>query len=137
MLVAANYQQQDIGASYEANLLHLASAVVTRVPELDNGTQFWLSRDGGAAAFLAGPAERAEGGVTISILNLTTGGVAPIEGAVVGYPSEGIPSLLHRLLPGWRLHLLDRRGRHVGGAPVWDHLPGALRWLGANPARDY
>ena len=91
LLIAANYQQQDIGASYEANLLHLASAAVTRVPELDNGTQFWLSRDGGVAAFLAGPAERAEGGVTISMLNLTTGGVTPIEGAVVGYPSEGIP----------------------------------------------
>jgi len=91
LLVAANYQQQDIGASYEANLLHLASAAMTRVPELDNGTQFWLSRDGAAAAFLADPAERAEGGVTISILNLTTGGVTPIEGAVIGYPSEAIP----------------------------------------------
>jgi len=91
LLVAANYQQQDIGASYEANLLHLASAAMTRVPELDNGTQFWLSRDGGAAAFLADPAERAEGGVTISILDLAPGGVTPIEGAVIGYPSEGIP----------------------------------------------
>ena len=91
LLVAANYQQQDIGASYEANLLHLASAAMTRVPELDNGTQFWLSRDGGAAAFLADPAERAEGGVTISILDLATGGVTPIGGAVIGYPSEGIP----------------------------------------------
>jgi sugar lactone lactonase YvrE len=62
------------------------------VPELDNGTQFWLSRDGGAAAFLAGPAERAEGGVTISILDVATREVTPIEGAVIGYPSERIPS---------------------------------------------
>jgi len=91
LLVTINYQQQEFGASYEANLMDLASGVLTRVPELDNGTQFWLSRDGQAAAFLAGPAERAEGGVTISILDLATGGVTPIEGAVIGYPSEGIP----------------------------------------------
>jgi dipeptidyl aminopeptidase/acylaminoacyl peptidase len=91
LLVAANYQQQDIGASYKANLLDLASGEMTRVPELDNGTQFWLSRDGQAAAFLAGPAEREEGGVTVSILDLATLNVTPIEGAVIGYPSEAIP----------------------------------------------
>ena len=72
---------------------------MTRVPELDNGTQFWLSRDGGAAAFLAGPAERAEGGVIISILDLATGGVTPIEGAVIGYPSEADPLPITSLSP--------------------------------------
>jgi Tol biopolymer transport system component len=71
--------------------MNLASAAMTRVPELDNSTQFWLSRDGRTAAFLAGPAERPEGGVKISILDLATGGVTPIEGAVIGYPSESIP----------------------------------------------
>jgi len=91
LLVAANYQQQDIGASYEANLLDLASGEMTRVPELDNGTQFWLFRDGEVGAFLAGPAERAEGGVVISILHLATGDATAIEGAVIGYPSEMIP----------------------------------------------
>jgi len=91
LLVAANYQQQEFGADYQANLLDLAGGQMTRVPELDNGTQFWLSRDGQAAAFLAGPAERAEGGVTISILDLTIGGATPIEGGVIGYPSERIP----------------------------------------------
>jgi hypothetical protein len=91
LLVAVNYQQQESGAAYEANLMDLASGAMTRVRELDNGTQFWLSRDGQAAAFLAGPAERAEGGVNISILGLATGGVTPIEGAVIGYPDKAIP----------------------------------------------
>jgi Tol biopolymer transport system component len=91
LLVAVNYQQEEFGATYEAYLMSVASVALTRVPELDNGTQFWLSRDGQAAAFLAGPAERAEGGVNISILDLATGGTTPIEGAVIGYPSEAIP----------------------------------------------
>jgi len=91
LLVAANYQQQEFGANYQADLLNLGSGAMTRVPELDNSTQFWLSRDGQAAAFLAGPAGREEGGVVISILDLATSEVTPIEGAVIGYPSEAIP----------------------------------------------
>jgi Tol biopolymer transport system component len=91
LLVAVNYQEEEFGATYEAYLMSVASVALTRVPELDNGTQFWLSRDGQAAAFLAGPADRAEGGVNISILDLATGGATPIEGAVIGYPSEAIP----------------------------------------------
>jgi Tol biopolymer transport system component len=93
LLVAANFQQQEeSGVNYEVNLLNLASGAMTRVPQLDNGTQYWLSRDGQTAAFLAGPAERAEGGATISILDLAIGNVTPIAGAAIGYPSEGIPS---------------------------------------------
>jgi len=92
LLVAANYQQQEFGATYEVYLMNVASVAVTPVPELDNGVQFWLASDGQAAAFLAGPADRVEGGVTISILDLTTGGVTPIQGAVIGYPSERIPT---------------------------------------------
>lgn len=93
LLVAANFQQrQEFGADYETNLLDLASGEMTRVPELDNSTQFWLSRDGQTAAFLAGQAERPEGGATISILNLASRQGTPIAGAVIGYPSEGIPS---------------------------------------------
>jgi len=92
LLVAANFQQQEIGAAYEANLLDVASGQMTRVPELDNGVQVWLSRGGRAAAFLSGAAQRAEGGATISILDLATRKVTAIEGAVIGYPSEGIPS---------------------------------------------
>ena len=91
LLVAAGYKQQDVGFEYEASLLDVASGEMTRVAELDNGTQFWLTRDGQRAAFLAGPAERTEGGVTISIIDLATHKVTPIEGAVVGYPSEAIP----------------------------------------------
>jgi Tol biopolymer transport system component len=93
LLVAANFQQQEeFGANYEANLLDLASGEMVRVPELDNSTQFWLSRDGQAAAFLSGSAQRAEGGAAISILDLATRQATPIEGAAIGYPSEGIPS---------------------------------------------
>jgi hypothetical protein len=92
LLVATNYQEQEFGADYEANLMNIASAAMTRVPELDNSTQFWLSRDGRTAAFLAGPAERPEGGITISILDLATRQVTPVEGAVIGYPSERIPA---------------------------------------------
>ena len=91
LLVAADYQEQEMAVNYEASLLDVASGQMTRVPELDNGTQFWLSPDGQAAAFLAGPAARPEGGVTISILDLTTRNVTAIEGAVIGYPSEAIP----------------------------------------------
>jgi Tol biopolymer transport system component len=91
LLVAVNYQPGDVGATYEAYLMSVARVGMTRVPELDNGTQFWLSRDGQTAAFLASPAERAEGGFTISILDLATGDVTAIGGAVIGYPSEAIP----------------------------------------------
>ena len=91
LLVAANYQSQEVGATYEANLLDPASGAMTPVTELNDGAQFWLSRDGQTAAFLPGKADRTEGGATISILNLATRKVVPVEGAVIGYPSEGIP----------------------------------------------
>jgi len=97
LLVAAGFRVEcdgECSAYYEANLLDLASGEMTRLPELDNGSsQFWLTPDGRAAAFRAGPVERPEGGggLTVAILDLATHEVTPIEGAVVGFPGSEFP----------------------------------------------
>lgn len=96
LLVAAGFRVEcegECSASYEANLLDLASGEMTRLPDLDNGSQFWLTPDGQIAAFLAGPVERPEGGggLTIAMLDLATREVTPIEGAVIGFPGAEFP----------------------------------------------
>jgi Tol biopolymer transport system component len=92
MLVASNYEEQEFGADYAASLLDLATGEARRVPELDDSVhQFWLSPDSRALAFLSGPADRPDGGHTISVLDLTTLTVTPIQGSAIGFGSEWIP----------------------------------------------
>jgi len=87
LLVAADYQEQELGATYEANLLDLASGQMTRVPQLDNSTQFWLSPDGITAIVLRPSAGRP----SLGILNLSSLEFTPIPGSVISYPSDFIP----------------------------------------------
>jgi hypothetical protein len=94
LVVAAGFRVECDGecdAYYEVNLLDLASGEMTRLPELDNGSQFWLTPDGQAATFLAGSSERPEGGLTIAILDLATHKVTSMEGAAFGFPGSEIP----------------------------------------------
>lgn len=87
MLVASDYRWGEFGPHYEANLLEVGNGELTRVPELDS-TQFWVSPDRWAIAFLV----RQPGARTmISVLDLATRRVSPIEDSAIGFPSEGIP----------------------------------------------
>jgi dipeptidyl aminopeptidase/acylaminoacyl peptidase len=87
LLVAADYQEQELGATYEANLLDPTSGQMTRIPQLDNLTEFWLSPDGVTAVVLRPSAGRP----SLGILNLSTLEFTPIAGSVISYPSDFIP----------------------------------------------
>lgn len=89
LLVAANYTEMEsesgIGwLKYEANLLDPASGQMTRVQELDNNTEFWLSPDGATAVLLTT-------GPSLAILDLSSLGFSSIAGSVISYPSDHIP----------------------------------------------
>jgi Tol biopolymer transport system component len=80
LLVACGFQHpEQFLIKYEANLLDLASGQMTRVPELDNGTQFWLSPDGGIAAV----ARREAGSWHLGVLNLLTLQFTPVSGSAI------------------------------------------------------
>jgi Tol biopolymer transport system component len=92
MLVASNYEEQEFGADYATSLLDLATGEARRVPELDNSVhQFWLSPNSRALAFLSEPADRPEDGHTISVLDLTTLTITPIQESAIAFGSEWIP----------------------------------------------
>lgn len=92
LLVASNVRDCGITCLEDVSLLDLDSGELTRVPQLDNTTQFWVSPDGSKAAFLSGAAQRPEGGATISILDFATRHVTPVQDATIGFPSESVPS---------------------------------------------
>ena len=85
LLVAADYREDEFGVGYQANLLDLASGQITRVPELDNYTEFWLSPDGGTAIVLP------HGLPSLAILELASLEFTPIADSVISYPSDFIP----------------------------------------------
>ena len=85
-LVAASDERGDgMFATYTAHLLDPATGELTRVPQLDNDAQIWPSPDGRTLAYFAHQA-----GAEISLLDLSTGTVTPIPGAVP-YETEWIP----------------------------------------------
>jgi len=89
MLVASDYQQGGNRVGYETSLLEVGNGGLTRVPELDS-TQFWVSPDSWAIAFLARQ-PGAGASTMLSVLDLATRRVSPVEGSAIGFPSEGIP----------------------------------------------
>lgn len=85
MLVASDWGSEVTAfvSYYEANLLEVANGQLTRVLELDMA-QFWVSPDRQSVAFLAGR-------VTLTILDVITGGMTPTGGQPRGWPTEAIP----------------------------------------------
>jgi hypothetical protein len=90
MLVAENYVPLPAGAGpgfpdYEVRLVYLDGRDdFQRRPELDRGRQLWLSPDRETIAFLTPE-------LAVSLLDIASGEVRPIEGSHLGYPSDGIP----------------------------------------------
>ena len=88
LLVASGFQHpEEFLIEYEANLLDPGSGQMTRIPELDNFTEFWLSPDGVTAVVLKPSA----GLPSLGILNLSSLEFTPIAGSVISYPSDFIP----------------------------------------------
>lgn len=90
LLVAAKYEPPvDMSyPTYEVNLLDLASEELTRLPELDNGRQLWVSPDGTRAAVLT---RRPDGLPGLAVLDFQSGQLTPIPESVISYPGERIP----------------------------------------------
>ena len=104
LLVAADYQEQEFGVAYVANLLDLASGQMTRVPELDNYAEFWLSPDRATAVLLTT-------GPSLAILDLSSLGFTPIVGSVIGFPSDFIPQRQLAFSPdGSQIYWVDQGG---------------------------
>ena len=91
LLVAAKYQPpvNQGYPTYEASLLDLASGALTRVPELDNGRQLWLSPDGTRAAVLT---RRPDGYPGLAILAFPSQEFNSIPDSVITYGSDHIPA---------------------------------------------
>jgi hypothetical protein len=102
LLVAAGFQHpQEFLVEYEANLLDLSSGEMTRVPELDNNAEFWLSPDGIKAVVL-------KSGPSLGVLDLMTLRLTDIAGSVISYPSEYIPRHQLTFTPdGSRIYWFD------------------------------
>ncbi len=92
LLVASSYRPP-VGMgypSYAVSLLDLGTQRLTRVPELDDGVQFWIAPDGETAVYL--PKERRPDGLpSLAVLDLRTGSSRPIPNSVITYGSDHIP----------------------------------------------
>jgi len=133
LLVAAHYQEQELGdtqVTYEANLLDPATTQMTRVPELDNYAEFWLSPDRDTAV-VSSPR-----GPGLGLLDLLSLQFTPIVDSVIGFPSEFIPhSQLAFSSDGSQIYWADQGGwapratykanidgtglKKMGGVPGW------------------
>jgi hypothetical protein len=93
LLVATGYQPPvDQGyPTYDASLLDLASGELTRVPELDNGRQFWVSPDGTRAAVLTQGTGGSNGYPGLAVLALPSGEFKPIRNSAITFGSDHIP----------------------------------------------
>lgn len=92
LIVGVNYEppsQPLAFPSYDANMLDLDTGEITRMPELDDGEDFWLSPDRSRAAYLSG--EWQANGFPISLVDLTTGMSREIADSSIGFPSHGMP----------------------------------------------
>lgn len=90
LLVAAGYEPPvEMGyPHYEVNLLDLETEEMTRLPDLDNGRQLWISPDGMSAAVLTAHA----GGLpALATLDFQSGQLVPIPDSVISFPSDYIP----------------------------------------------
>lgn len=111
LLVAAHYQPS-VGVGhpdYEANLFDLTSEELTRVPDLDNGRQLWISPDDMSAAVLL---PRLEGSPRFAMLDFQSRQLTPIPDSLIAYGSDSIPgSRLTFSADGSELYWLTAAGR--------------------------
>jgi Tol biopolymer transport system component len=109
LLVAAHYQEQELGdtqVTYEANLLDPSTSQMTRVAELDNYAEFWLSPDR-ETAVVSSPT-----GPGLGIFDLSSLRFTPIVDSVIRFPSEFIPqSQLAFSSDGSQIYWADQGGR--------------------------
>jgi hypothetical protein len=85
LLVAAEVQTSSTGSlAYEANLVDLHTVEMTRVPELDNSAEFWLSPDRTRAVIL-------REGTSLGVLDLVTLRLSAIDGSFISSPGDYIP----------------------------------------------
>jgi DNA-binding CsgD family transcriptional regulator len=93
LLVAANYQRPPdpmAYPSYETDSLDLSSGEVTRLPQLDNGVQFWITPHGSNIVHLT-RGQRPDGLPGLAVLNLSTRKSVPIRDSIITYGSDHIP----------------------------------------------
>jgi len=113
LLIAVGYEPS-VGVGYpdyEANLFDLASQELTRVPELDNGRQLWVSPDGTSAAVLT---RRPDGLPGLAMLDFQSRQLTPIPDSLITYGSESIPgSRLTFSADGSKLYWLTDAGRGI------------------------
>lgn len=103
LVVARKYVEKEPfqPAEYEASLLDVASGVETRLPFLDNETQFWVAPDGDTVAFI--PKERrADGLPSLAIGGLDSATWRPVPESVITFGSEYIPRGFVRFSPDGR-----------------------------------
>ena len=91
LLIAANYEPPPeplMFPSYEVSVLDIESGDRLRIPELDNGVQFWTSPDGSSAVALV----RGQSPTGLAIIDLRNGEYNPIPNSVISNPTESIGS---------------------------------------------
>ncbi len=123
LLVAANYEERrdELNTlrppAYEVSVLDLASGdLVTRIPELDSGRQFWLSPDGETVALLTQGPPGAHG-PGLQFADLRSGALTNIPEAIISNPTESInPSQVKFSQNGDQLYWVD------SGAPALVHM---------------
>ncbi|MCH7697520.1 MAG: PD40 domain-containing protein [Chloroflexi bacterium] len=96
LVMAADYQPPPAGLhlpSYEAKLLDLSGRELRKLPELDDGTQFWISHDGSKAVYLIPSFAPVRGGTVpgLGVLDLRSGEATPIANSLITYGSDSIP----------------------------------------------
>ncbi len=96
LVMAANYEPPPEGLhlpSYEAKLLDLSGRELRKLPELDDGTQFWVSPDGSTAVYLIPNFAPVRGGTVpgLGVLDLSSGEATPIANSLITYGSDQIP----------------------------------------------
>ncbi|MCH8008147.1 MAG: PD40 domain-containing protein [Chloroflexi bacterium] len=96
LVMAEAYQPPPEGLhlpSYKAKLLEVSGRELRKLPELDDGTQFWVSPDGSTAVYLIPNFAPVEGGTVpgLGVLDLRSGEATPIANSIITYGSDSIP----------------------------------------------
>jgi DNA-binding CsgD family transcriptional regulator len=95
LILARNFVLRDFQIEYEAWELSLADGTQQRLPRFDEAPlQFWNSPAGDTVVLPVPPQGEGGPGASVAVLDLASGLETIIDGARIGYPSEGIPRML-------------------------------------------